>query len=58
MSGAIGVRSGEPFAVAEISGLGVRVVGLTDDGLGNTSWLVDVGGDAALVVDPERAPEP
>jgi glyoxylase-like metal-dependent hydrolase (beta-lactamase superfamily II) len=57
MSGS-GVRPEEPFTVEEIPGLGARVVGLTDEGLGNTSWLVDMGGDAALVIDPERAPEP
>jgi hydroxyacylglutathione hydrolase len=35
----------------------LAVVAITDDGLGNTAWLVDVGGDA-LVVDPERDPAP
>jgi glyoxylase-like metal-dependent hydrolase (beta-lactamase superfamily II)/rhodanese-related sulfurtransferase len=34
------------------------VVAVTDDGLGNTSWLVDVGDGAGLVVDPERDPAP
>jgi hydroxyacylglutathione hydrolase len=37
---------------------GLPVVALTDDGLGNTSWLVDLGDGGALVVDPERDPTP
>ena len=37
---------------------GPSVVAITDGGLGNTSWMVDVGGGEALVVDPERDPAP
>lgn len=36
----------------------LAVVAVTDDGLGNTSWLVDLGDGEALVVDPERDPAP
>ncbi len=34
------------------------VVPVTDEGLGNTSWLVDLGDGRALVVDPARHPGP
>ena len=34
----------------------VEVVGIRDDGLGNSSWLVDLGDGWALVVDPRRDP--
>jgi hydroxyacylglutathione hydrolase len=46
--------------VADSVGDGARlaVVAITDDGLGNTSWLVDLGDGEALVVDPERDPTP
>jgi hydroxyacylglutathione hydrolase len=47
-----------PFRIADVPGFDGGVVGLTDEGLGNTSWLVDLGGGAAMVVDPERSPEP
>ena len=36
----------------------LAVVAIIDDGLGNTSWLLDLGGGEALVVDPERDPTP
>lgn len=36
----------------------LAVAAVTDDGLGNTSWLVDLGDGEALVVDPERDPAP
>src|SRR5918994_3164100 len=36
----------------------LAVVAVTDDGLGNTSWLVDLGDGEAFVVDPERDPAP
>lgn len=39
-------------------GAGPAVVAITDGGLGNTSWLVDLGDGEALVVDPERDPTP
>lgn len=38
------------------SGLSVHPV--VDEGLGNTSWLVDVGGSASIVFDPCRDPGP
>ena len=34
------------------------MVAITDGGLGNTSWMIDLGGGQALVVDPERDPAP
>lgn len=34
------------------------VVPISDPGLGNTSYLVDLGDGSALVVDPERDPRP
>ena len=37
---------------------GPAVVAITDGGLGNTSWMIDLGGGQALVVDPERDPAP
>jgi hydroxyacylglutathione hydrolase len=46
------------FTTAAVPGFDVEVVGLTDEGLGNTSWLVDLGAGAAMIVDPERSPEP
>lgn len=36
---------------------GVPVLAVTDEGLGNTAWVLAVGGDA-VVVDPERDPTP
>lgn len=36
----------------------VEIVGIRDEGLGNTSWLVDLGDGSALVVDPRRDPRP
>lgn len=36
----------------------VEVVGVRDEGLGNSSWLVDLGDGSALVVDPQRDPRP
>jgi len=37
---------------------GVDVVSIVDEGLGNTSYLVDLGDGRALVVDPGRDPRP
>ncbi|HVM39624.1 MAG TPA: MBL fold metallo-hydrolase, partial [Acidimicrobiia bacterium] len=37
---------------------GVRPLGLVDEGLGNSSYLVDLGDGRALVVDPARHPRP
>ena len=34
------------------------IVGIRDEGLGNSSWLVDLGDGSALVVDPRRDPRP
>ncbi|MDP8978497.1 MAG: rhodanese-like domain-containing protein [Actinomycetota bacterium] len=36
----------------------VDIVPILDEGLGNASWLVDLGDGSALVVDPERDPRP
>lgn len=36
----------------------VRVLPVRDPGLGNTSYVVDLGDGSALVVDPERDPRP
>ena len=36
----------------------VGIVGIRDEGLGNSSWLVDLGDGSALVVDPRRDPRP
>lgn len=35
-----------------------EIVGIRDEGLGNSSWLVDLGDGSALVVDPGRDPRP
>lgn len=35
-----------------------HVAGVVDEGLGNASWVVDLGEGSALVVDPERDPRP
>ena len=34
------------------------VVALVDEGLGNSSYLLDLGDGGALIVDPERDPPP
>ena len=56
---------GHPFAATllgadagEAGGPDLRVVAVTDEGLGNTSWVLDLGTGEALVVDPERDPVP
>jgi len=36
----------------------VQITPIADPGLGNTSYLVDLGDGSALVVDPERDPRP
>lgn len=36
----------------------MRVIPIPDPGLGNTSYLVDLGDRSALIVDPERDPRP
>lgn len=36
----------------------LNAVGIVDQGLGNASWLVDLGDGSALIVDPERDPRP
>lgn len=35
-----------------------RVVPIVDEGLGSSSYLVDVGDGRAAVIDPERDPRP
>lgn len=47
-----------PFKASRVPVEHLRVVAVTDDGLGNTSWLLDLGDGSALVVDPERDPRP
>ena len=44
------------FAIERVPGE-VPVVGITDEGLGNTSWVAALGAEV-LVVDPERDPTP
>ncbi len=46
-----------PFQVGLVRDVDFEVVAVTDVGLGNTSWIVDLDGQA-LVVDPERDPVP
>lgn len=36
----------------------VEVVGVRDEGLGNSSWVADLGDGSALVIDPHRDPRP
>jgi glyoxylase-like metal-dependent hydrolase (beta-lactamase superfamily II)/rhodanese-related sulfurtransferase len=36
----------------------VEIIGIRDEGLGNSSWLVDLGDGSALIVDPRRDPRP
>lgn len=54
----MGLLDDHPFTATRVRDTGPAVVAVTDDGLGNTSWLVDLGGGQALVVDPERDPAP
>lgn len=44
------------FAVEAVPS-SLALVGVTDQGLGNTTWVAQLGGEA-LVVDPERDPAP
>jgi len=46
-----------PFVVSQVSGTDLTIVAVTDEGLGNTSWVLDLDGEA-VVVDPERDPVP
>lgn len=46
----------QPFTVTRVPG-DLDVLGLTDEGLGNTSWVVGIDGEVA-VIDPERDPVP
>lgn len=48
---------GHPFTARRLPYEHLTVVAVTDEGLGNTSWVARVG-DAVFVVDPERDPEP
>jgi glyoxylase-like metal-dependent hydrolase (beta-lactamase superfamily II)/rhodanese-related sulfurtransferase len=57
----MGLLDDHPFTATLVSDddrRGPGVVAITDEGLGNTSWLVDLGEGEALVVDPERDPAP
>lgn len=52
-----GLLTGHPFVASRVTGTDLIVVAVTDEGLGNTSWALALGGDA-VVVDPERDPLP
>lgn len=52
-----GLSEGQPFTVRRLPHTDLEVVAVTDEGLGNTSWVLNVDGDA-VVVDPERDPMP
>jgi glyoxylase-like metal-dependent hydrolase (beta-lactamase superfamily II)/rhodanese-related sulfurtransferase len=58
----VSLPGGHPYAATLLGdgegGPDLRAVAVTDQGLGNTSWVVDLGTGEALVVDPERDPEP
>jgi hydroxyacylglutathione hydrolase len=47
--------SGEPGSVMTLD---IQPVALVDEGLGNSSYLLDLGDGRALAVDPERDPGP
>ena len=44
-------------AVAPNTEASPAVVGFVDEGIGHTSYLVDLGDGTALVIDPRRIPE-
>ncbi|HEX2274497.1 MAG TPA: rhodanese-like domain-containing protein [Acidimicrobiales bacterium] len=46
-----------PFEVSRVSDTDLNLVAVTDAGLGNTAWVLDLDGEA-VVVDPERDPFP
>ncbi|MGH9210799.1 MAG: MBL fold metallo-hydrolase [Acidimicrobiales bacterium] len=58
----MGLLDDHPFTATRVGNhtadSNLAVVAVTDDGLGNTSWLVDLGDGSAVVVDPERDPAP
>lgn len=56
MSDHSGAPSSSSFAVETVPGR-LSVVGITDEGLGNTAWVASLDGDV-VVIDPERDPEP
>lgn len=49
--------SAYPFGAQRVTGTDLTLVAVTDEGLGNTSWVLDLGGQA-VVIDPERDPLP
>src|ERR671916_302208 len=51
------VLADHAFVVKRVTGTDLSVVAVTDEGLGNTSWVLDLAGQA-IVVDPERDPLP
>lgn len=51
-----GMPQPSSFAVEPVPGP-VALVGVTDEGLGNTTWVASLD-DQVVVVDPERHPEP
>lgn len=57
MTGAVDLLPGHAFTSHRLPFDDLTVVAVTDEGLGNTAWVAQVG-DAAIVVDPERDPLP
>lgn len=57
MTRAVDPLPGHPFTTQRLALDDLIVVAVTDEGLGNTSWVVRLG-DEAFVVDPERDPMP
>ena len=49
--------AGHPFGISRVPGTDLNLVAVIDEGLGNTSWVLDLDG-RAVVVDPERDPLP
>ena len=56
MSEHSGVPHSSSFAVENVPGR-LPVVGVTDQGLGNTPWVASLDSEV-IVIDPERDPEP
>lgn len=56
MSDSVDTQHRPSFTVETLPGE-LSIVGVTDEGLGNTAWLASVDGHV-LIVDPERDPQP
>lgn len=52
-----GVLADHPFVATRVDDTDLDLVAVTDTGLGNSSWVVNLDGEA-LVIDPERDPLP